>query len=333
MTETTSSESSESESLSDGEVESTTTLEEGRFHVPESIRQTECWIGFRLEECEGGKIQKVPKGPYLSSKDTLYKTNPASRRDAVTFGEAIDFVDESRERLGDDGADGVGLVLTGDDDIAGVDLDDCRDPETGDVDGWAFDIVQQLDSYTEVSPSGTGLHVLVKGELDEDFKQKDGDRGLELYDEGQFLTFTGRWIPSTPDKINERDGEFQAVQRAHLDEVGDDVDIDDDDLPELPTGDDVELEDEDEELIRKAKRTDPQFERLWDGDISGQGGDHSSADFCLGCKLAYRCYSDMAQMDRIFRQSGLMREKWDAPRGNVTYGVLTMREAIKKNGR
>jgi len=62
-------------------------------------------------------------------------------------------------------ADGVGFVFTDDDPIVGVDIDDCRDPETGDVDDAALDIIGRLDSYTEVSPSGTGYHVLLTGEL------------------------------------------------------------------------------------------------------------------------------------------------------------------------
>jgi primase-polymerase (primpol)-like protein len=311
-----------------------TVLEEGRFHVPKEIDPAEVWIGFRIEEDDDGKLKKVPKAPFMSSKQTLYDTNPTSRRDAVTFAEAIEFVHESKERLGEDGADGVGLVLSDDDDIAGVDLDGCRDAKTGEVEDWAFDIVRQLDSYTEVSPSGTGLHVLVKGELDDEFQQKNDELGLEMYDSDRFLTFTGRWIPSTRSEIKDRHDEFLNVQRANL-PVSDDVEIDmeGDSLPDLPTGRDVDLKPEDEEIVEDAKETDPDFEPLWRGSTALNGGDHSRADFYLACKLAYRCYSDIEQMDRIFRQSGLMRDKWDAPRGNITYGQYTLQKAVEKNGR
>ena len=60
---------------------------------------------------------------------------------------------------------GLGFVFTADGSFVGVDLDDCRDPATGTLDEAATNIIARLDSYTEVSPSGTGVHVLLKGEL------------------------------------------------------------------------------------------------------------------------------------------------------------------------
>ena len=66
---------------------------------------------------------------------------------------------------GDKSFDGIGFVLTDTDDIVGVDLDHCRDLEDGVVEPWAMDIIEQLDSYAEVSPSGTGIRVIAKGKL------------------------------------------------------------------------------------------------------------------------------------------------------------------------
>jgi primase-polymerase (primpol)-like protein len=319
-------------SLGSSEANPLISFEEDEFVVPDVIEDKEAWIGFRLEEDDDGKIRKVPKAPFMSSKPTLYGTSSSSRRNAVSFGEAIDFVHESRRRLGEDGADGIGFVLSDDDDVAGVDLDDCRDPETGEVTDFAYDVVNRLDSYTEVSPSGTGLHVLIQGELDDEFQQKDNEIGLEMYDSKQFLTFSGRWVPSTPKTIEIRRDEFLGIQRSNLPQADHvDINLDEGDLPDLPTGDDVVLKDEDERIIRKGKRSDEQFRRLWNGDISGYGQDHSRADFSLCCKLAFRTDGDIQQMDRIFRKSGLMREKWDSPRGNIRYGVYTMRKAVKKN--
>jgi len=65
----------------------------------------------------------------------------------------------------DDPVAGIGFVFTEDDPFVGVDLDDCRNAETGEADSWAHEIIEQLDSFTEVSPSGTGYHVYVRGEL------------------------------------------------------------------------------------------------------------------------------------------------------------------------
>src|SRR4051794_7753634 len=59
------------------------------------------------------------------------------------------------------GASGVGIALG--DGLAGVDLDKCRDPKTGELEPWAANVVKIFDSYTEISPSGTGVKIFVKG--------------------------------------------------------------------------------------------------------------------------------------------------------------------------
>src|SRR4051812_7535194 len=68
---------------------------------------------------------------------------------------------------------GLGVVLAAERDAAngvlilvGVDLDGCRDPDTGDLKPWAFEIVRAIDSYTEVSPSGTGVKIYLQVERD-----------------------------------------------------------------------------------------------------------------------------------------------------------------------
>jgi len=92
-------------------------------------------------------------------------------------------------------------VFADDDPIVGVDLDDCRDPETGDVDDAALDIIGRLDSYTEVSPSGTGYHVLITGELP-DGRNRRGS--VELYDTARFFTVTGDHVERTPTRVARR---------------------------------------------------------------------------------------------------------------------------------
>ncbi|MDE2105286.1 MAG: hypothetical protein KGL39_49125, partial [Patescibacteria group bacterium] len=70
----------------------------------------------------------------------------------------------------------------------------------------------------------------------------------------------------------------------------------------------------------------------WAGDISGHNNDHSAADLALCNLLAFYCGCDPVQMDRLFRQSGLMRSKWDDPSGEMTYGERTITEAIRITG-
>jgi putative DNA primase/helicase len=86
--------------------------------------------------------------------------------------------------------DGIGYVLIEDNQIVGFDLDHCRNPDTGEIDPWALELVQRLDSYTEVSPSGTGLRVWTFGTFtDPKQGRKHGD--IEMYRGQRFLTLTG----------------------------------------------------------------------------------------------------------------------------------------------
>ena len=99
------------------------------------------------------------------------------------------------------GYEGIGFVFTPEDDLCGVDLDKCLDPETGEIEGWAQEIIEELDSYTEISPSGTGVHVLVRATLPEGRNRKGR---FEAYDRGRYFTVTGKHLAGTPQTIEKR---------------------------------------------------------------------------------------------------------------------------------
>jgi len=90
----------------------------------------------------------------------------------------------------------------------GIDLDHCRDPQTGEITPRALEIVQRLDSYTEISPSGDGLHILVIGQLP---RQGNKCGGIEMYSSGRYFTVTGQHLPGTPTTIEERQAELTAL--------------------------------------------------------------------------------------------------------------------------
>jgi putative DNA primase/helicase len=79
-------------------------------------------------------------------------------------------------------------VFSSGDPFCGVDLDGCRDPETGEMEHWAKEIVEALSSYAEVSPSGRGVHIIAKGKAPTPFKR---DR-IEMYSIERFFTVTGQ---------------------------------------------------------------------------------------------------------------------------------------------
>ena len=79
----------------------------------------------------------------------------------------------------------------------------------------------------------------------------------------------------------------------------------------------------DEDLIKRAKNGD-RFRRLWAGEMSDFGGDHSRADLALCRMLSFWCKGDLDRVDRLFRRSGLMRDKWDRPCAAMRYGERTI---------
>lgn len=96
---------------------------------------------------------------------------------------------------------GVGYLMTGPHGVVAVDLDHCRDATTGTLVPWAEEVVAKLDSYTEVSPSGTGLRVMVAGEVERDWTNHDV--GIEVYGgvDARFVTITGAKLDGAPGTV------------------------------------------------------------------------------------------------------------------------------------
>jgi len=212
-------------------------------------------------------------------------------------------------------ADGVGVVLG--DGLAGVDLDDCRDPQTGAITGGAQGVIQALNSYTEASPSGKGIHILVKGTLPPGRRRKGK---IEMYCEGRYFTVTGQHLDGTPPTIEERTAQLAALH-AKLFGSNSRGQRKSPPAPAIP--------DDDATLLERARqaRNGEAFARLWAGDISGYPS-HSEADLAVCNCLAFWTGKNAARMDALFRQSNLMREKWDERHGAQTYGEMTIARAI-----
>jgi len=289
--------------------------------IPETLRERDQWVCWR-EENRDGKPTKIPVTPGAGGFASATESETWA-----SFEAALEYTETAH-------ADGIGFVFTDDDPIVGVDLDDCRDPETDDVDDTALDIIARLDSYTEVSPSGTGYHVLVTGTLP-DRRNRRGS--VELYDTARFFTVTGDHVERTPTRVARRQDALTAIHREYVQDTERDTASEfeqrggaDDESPTTGASDvDVDLEDED--LLEKARNASnsEKFERLWNGNTVGYDS-HSEADMALCCLLAFWTGGDRTQMDQLFRQSGLHREKWDEVHyaDGSTYGEKTIERAI-----
>jgi primase-polymerase (primpol)-like protein len=199
------------------------------------------------------------------------------------------------EALGASPEGRVGFVLTPDDPYTVADLDGCRDPETGDLQAWALEVVEALDSYTEVSPSGRGLHVWLRGELP---GQRRRSGGVELYDRARYVTVTGQALPGYErGEIAERGPQLAALYRRLFGEPEASAPPAEYSAPNsLPDGSAG-----DGELLGRAMRV-AWFPAVWGGDDSHYGGDPSKGDYWV-CRALALYGRDPAQIERVARSS------------------------------
>jgi putative DNA primase/helicase len=248
--------------------------------IPPELKERPQWVVWQLETRQG----RPTKVPYDVNGKYARVDDPTTW---ATFDEAIQ-----------DGRP-IGYVFSADDPFTGIDLDKCRDPATGQATSWACDIIRALDSYTELSPSGTGVHVIVKAQLAGPHHRKDG---VEIYDRKRFFTITGAKVKGTPAMIEDRQREVDALTAR----VWPDVERTTPPATWGPIGDD--------ELLRRAlaARNWEKFTKAWWGDTAPWNHDASRADMALAAMLAFWT-TDGEQIARLMQRSALYRpEKWDA---------------------
>ncbi len=221
------------------------------------------------------------------------------------------------------GVDGIGLVLTAHDPYAGIDLDGCRLPETGEIAPWGQAIVDRLASYTEVSPSETGLRIFLRGKLPLNGRRKGA---IEMYDRARFLTVTGCHLENTPSTIEDRACELKAF---HAEVFGARNAHANGEAQSPPNDNESSAGLSDEAILERAMRAAnaDKFMQLWAGDTSGYPS-ASESDLALCCLLAFWT-RDPTQIDRLFRRSKLYRPKWQDQHGTETYGAMTIRTALE----
>lgn len=265
--------------------------------IPQELKVRPQWVVWKLEQ-RNGQFTKVPYRAKSGKKASV-----TNHQHWVTFAEAF-------HALGSGRYSGVGFVLTAEDPFVGIDLDHCRDATTGVIEPWALALVNKLASYTEISPSGTGLRIFVLGTLPPTGRKKGP---LEFYKDGRYLTITGNHVAGTPTTIEDRDAILQQVHAAHF--PPSDQHDNDARPPQSITADD------ETQLARMLASTHgDKIKKLWDGEWAGDHPSQSEADSALCFHFAFWFGRDPERMDRLFRRSQLMRDKWDSPRGDSTYG-------------
>jgi putative DNA primase/helicase len=170
--------------------ETTTVNRPNAENIPDRLTERPQWVCWRVETRDG-KPTKVPYTPGTEHR--------ASSTDLMTwapFGQAL-----TAYEAGEPPYDGIGFAFCGADPFVGIDLDRCRDPESGEIAPWAQSIISRVrEGYVEASPSGTGVHIIVEGTARGGRTRKKvrlkgevvGE--IEMYGHGRFFTITGETL-------------------------------------------------------------------------------------------------------------------------------------------
>ena len=287
-------------------------------NIPQELKSLKRWVGYKVETLASGK---QTKRPYNALSGMLARVN-----DSITWS-TFNLALSGCEKFN---FDGIGFVLGNG--IFGVDLDNHADENTPEEDVAEFkrlanEFVATLNSYTEWSQSGKGIHIICKGKLPEGSRRKGC---VEMYDENRFFAFTGNAIRNIP--LQDRQEEIKPLWEKY---VYTPIATPQPQYNRANNGLYETLKLSDQQILENVanSRQSEVFFRYYDnGDISLQGGDASKADMAFCSMLAFWCNKDVVQMDRIFRNSGLMRPKWDEHRGAKTYGQITLDVACRNVG-
>ena len=272
--------------------------------IPQELRDLNRWVAWTWKTGTRVKPAKVPINPKTGRN--AQSNNPDSwgsfrqaQKCAVTVG-----------------MPGIGFMLG--DGYIGVDIDACRDARTGEMDDWVYAVIEELDSYTEISQSGTGVHVICRGEMPPSGNRKGT---VEMYGNLRYFIMTGTVIDDAHDTVEER---TEQLFNVHARYIGAPAAAET--MKPVATGDGIN---DVRDLLRIAggARNGSFFMRLWNGQEGGKSA--SEQDLALCNLLAFYAQGDARRIDSWFRQSALYRSKWDERRGADTYGNITIAKALE----
>jgi primase-polymerase (primpol)-like protein len=315
---------------------------EDLLRMPAVLKTLPQWVLWQLLEAPNAsgelKLNKVPINPR-----TLHGASSTDPKTWATYDACVAALSKARTTWAQrpptsynkkpatyQGA-GLGFVFTAADAFMLVDLDNSLDPATGHIAAWAQSIVETLQSYTQRSVSGAGLHVLVAATLPTADKQHGN---VQMWDQARFVAMTGWHLPGTLPAIEARQSQLTMVHAAHIlmpkAQEAHQKAQQQARRPQAQTrtatagGPPVLTDQEIVDKLRQAKNS-AKFAALWSGDKTGYTS-QSEADLALLDLLAFYT-KDPAQLDALFRQSGLCDTKWTHRQG---YRDKTITKALQR---
>lgn len=272
--------------------------------IPAEMATRHQWLAWKWEFVKD-RWTKVPFSPNGGQRKLGGKASVTDPTTWASLADAVGYYKHAR-------MDGIGYAFADDDPYVGVDQDHCRDSQTGELQEWAARNVSRLDSYTEASVSRTGAHTIVRGALPP-FGRKKGD--FEVYQEKRFFTWSGNHLEGTPTTIEDRNDVLQVI---HREVFGDRV-------TERVTMQNTSVDVEDAELLERAfeAKNGEVFRALW-GKEDDENANPSVEDARFAERLLWWVGGDVERADQLGRQSKRVRDKWDSPRGGMTWWRYTL---------
>jgi putative DNA primase/helicase len=283
--------------------------------IPAELKDYDQWLLWKIEPQLKGRPKKVP---YTISGYKASSTNPETWS---SFDEVFEIYQKSAGAYS-----GIGFVFTKEDPYICIDYDHIID-SIGIIDPEISEEIKIYNSYSEISQSGTGIHVIVTGTVPGSRKRGNG---REIYGDGQFIAITGNHLKFTPVTVNEASEEAIKVVYDKMIKP-----IENSGKSKMPA---EEHSKESKTGIRSGIPDFDVLEKCRSGKNAGRfntvyGGNwgvleyssQSEADLAL-CSMFAAHTQDSQQIDRLFTGSGLYREKW----GRTDYKGPTISKALER---
>lgn len=258
--------------------------------IPKELKQIDSWVLWKYFTKEDGKITKQPKG--LGG----YNVSVTDPKNFISFEDTVMALHSRKDEF-----DGIGFCFTKNNPYFGIDLDHCF--TDGELNEYSKDKFKELNTYTEISPSGEGIHLI--GKLDNFSLPKGSKNGeIEFYTDNRFFTFTGNVVEGY-ETIREMKEAMDLHDKYFPQEIKEKPNI-----VYKPTTIDEQkviqrLTSSNHEYILKMKNL------YYNGYEGSTYSSHSEADLALIGGLVLLCDGDGVTADSLFRKSALMRPKWD----------------------
>jgi len=285
-------------------------------NIPDELKNTPQWILFKLEMSADGGIKKHP-----------FKEMDNNSWQMGWKGTSTSFETASRTFINNSDYGCLGFVMSESDPFTVIDKDHVIDPETGKINDEASEEIKLLNSYSEVSVSGTGIHVFVKAKSPEAGRKKEQPDGTdrEMYSSSRSITMTGNHLKGTPLTINPRqDVVDQLYEKWFIDDAREikssTVSMEENTVTSLAQTGQNDFK-TDDDIIEFAKNNNKTFKKLYDGNMTGYSSPSEADEAFFRVTSFYT--TDIDQIERIARKSNLNRDKWEK---NPNY----LRDSIKK---